>query len=129
MYTHGTKEGFAAFQQVVTALNENRGDQTIWMKPSEMARYWAAKELTTTTLADSGVSLSAPFACRQFTIRVPHSVSKLPVVTAVGKSEAQELRQVKEAKQLSSGTWLSEADASVFCFDLLKGRSLLSFAG
>jgi len=46
MYCNGTKNGFHAFKRVVEALERRFSDRTIWMKPSEMARYWAAKELT-----------------------------------------------------------------------------------
>ncbi len=37
MYTHGTKQGFAALQKVILALNEHKGDRTQWMKLSEIA--------------------------------------------------------------------------------------------
>ncbi len=43
MYTQGTKCGFAALQQVVLALEEHWSEKTMWMKLSEIARYWASK--------------------------------------------------------------------------------------
>ena len=59
LYTHGTKEGFRDFQDVVRALAGRFGDRTAWMKISEIARYQAARELTTVTLEGDGVALPA----------------------------------------------------------------------
>ncbi len=46
MYCNGKLTGFHAFQRIVTTLNEVYGDQTMWMKLSEIGRYYAAKDLT-----------------------------------------------------------------------------------
>ncbi len=43
MYTQGTKTGFTALQQVVLALEEHLSKETVWMKLSEIARYWASQ--------------------------------------------------------------------------------------
>jgi hypothetical protein len=45
-YSHGTKKGFEACKRVITTINAKYRDRTVWMKTSEMARYWAARELT-----------------------------------------------------------------------------------
>ena len=71
LYTHGTKDGFRDLQKVVPALAGRFGDQTIWMKLSEIARYQAAKELTAVTREEGAVALEAPFACPDFTVRLP----------------------------------------------------------
>jgi hypothetical protein len=123
MYTQGTKEGFKAFQQVVLALHDRFRDQTMWMKLSEMARYWAAKELTRFRPSSEGVALSAPFACPQFTVRIPNQRSGPPTVITNGEQIA--LRQVTASRDLAAGTWLSEPEATVLCFDLAKGSSEL----
>ena len=80
MYTQGTKCGFAALQQVVLALEEHWSEKTTWMKLSEIARYWASKKLTRITSTSSQHVLQAPFACPQFTLRVPHTGQQPPVV-------------------------------------------------
>ncbi len=123
MYTQGTKQGFAAYQKVVTALNENRADQVIWMKLSEIARYWAAKELTRATVTGNTTTLTAPFACPLFTLRVPGQPDRAPTLVADGKQVA--LRQVTARKGLESGTWLREKESLVLCFDLPKGESVV----
>ncbi len=69
IYCNGGEEGFQAFQTVVERLHR-RYDNLIWMKNSEIARYWAAKELTKIERDGSAVVLKAPFACPAFTVRL-----------------------------------------------------------
>ena len=73
MYTHGTKAGFAALQQVVLALEEHWSEKTIWMKLSEIARYWAARKLTRIT-----VGAATSMCCRR---RLPARSSRSRVPT------------------------------------------------
>ena len=44
IYWNGQELGFKIFQEVVRRLHA-RFDHLLWMKLSEVARYWAAKEL------------------------------------------------------------------------------------
>ena len=45
IYFNGTEAGFRNFQEVVRRLHAGF-DNPGWMKNGEIARYWAAKELT-----------------------------------------------------------------------------------
>jgi len=121
MYTHGSKQGFAAFRQVVLALHEHKADQIVWMKLSEIARYWTAKDLTRMTSSDGQHLLRAPFACPQFTVRVPRTGDQPPAVLAAG--ERIELRPVSAPDKLQGGTWLGEPRSCVLCFDLPRGET------
>jgi hypothetical protein len=125
MYTQGTKAGFAAMQQVVLALEEHLSEQTQWMKPSEIARYWASKQLTRITSTGKEHVLQAPFACPQFTLRVPHTGQQPPVV---GTATAPiSLQPATATHALRSGTWLRESDTTtVLCFDLPRGETKIS---
>ena len=123
MYTQGSKEGFAALQQVVLALNHHKADKVVWMKLSEIARYWAAKELTSTIASEKQHLLRAPFACPQFTVRVARASDQPPIVVTAGKRI--ELKRVSAPDQLQSGMWLSEPQSSVLCFDLPRGETAL----
>jgi hypothetical protein len=124
MYTHGTKAGFAALQQVVLALEENWGGKTQWMKLSEIARYWAARHLTRITSMGHEHVLQAPFACPQFTLRVPYSLQRPPLVNTL--SGPQELRKASSRAELSSGTWYPDSDSAMLCFDLPRGETKIS---
>jgi hypothetical protein len=123
MYTHGTKKGFRDFQGVVTALAGRFRDETLWMKVSEIARYWAAKELTAIERVKEGLTLKAPFACPAFTLRVDSKRARPPQVTVAAKTQI--LKEVKHARDLAPGKWKREEGALVICFDLEKGNSLI----
>jgi hypothetical protein len=126
MYTQGSKQGFAAFQQVVRALHTHKGDRVVWMKLSELARYWAARSLTRFQVAPEAITLQAPFACPQFTVRVAALPSGAPRIDSDGGSVM--LRSVDRTEQLQAGTWLREQQSTVVCFDLPKGTSVLRFS-
>ena len=123
MYCNGTKIGFRAFQRVVLSLNEKYGDRTLWMKLSEIARYWAAKELTTILREEKRLILEAPFDCPQFTLRVPGRAMTPPLLKR--RADVQTLREVQRNSQLAAGTWFADADQVTVCFDLQQGRTEL----
>jgi hypothetical protein len=123
MYTQGTGQGFAAFQQVVRALHARFADETLWMKVSEIAVYWAAKELTKIEHADGLVKLQAPFASPIFTIRIPMAPTKAPQISMDGQEIT--LREVREARQLGSATWFRDGASVVVCFPLPRGETTI----
>ena len=127
MYCQGSEAGFRAFQRVVLALAERFADQTQWMKVSEIARYWAAKELTEVTVEDDRLSLSAPFACSDFTLRIEAGA---PQGVAVQQGqERTELQRVDQPAALRAGRWCRDGDALLACFDLPRGESTLNVLG
>lgn len=123
MYTHGTKSGFEDFKRVVTRLDTRFRDRTLWMKPSEIARYWAAKELTTIERLDGRFLLTAPFACPGFTVRFPLGEERVP---ALFHTEPVSIEEVSSRSRLAPGKWLRDADAAIVCFDLPRGQVRLT---
>lgn len=123
LYTHGSKKGFEAFQQVVVALEGRFRDRTIWMKISEIARYWAAKELTRIERSAGRVTLTAPFASGRFTLSVKAVQAKAVKLRRGGK--ATPLKQVTKPSQLAAWTWRQVGPDVTACFDLPRGESVL----
>jgi hypothetical protein len=133
IYFNGQEIGFKIFQDVVRRLHDAYTN-LIWMKLSEIARYWAARELTRIERPRSGeVALWAPFACPYFTLKITigeGGVSSPPVairLAAPGKEQA--LARVAHPGQLLSGTFHVEPRSLRACFDLPKGPSRLVLAG
>ena len=62
IYFNGEEVGFTIFKEVVRRLHV-RYDNLVWMKLSEIARYWAARELTALDRSGEGLRFRAPFAC------------------------------------------------------------------
>jgi len=121
VYWNGQELGFRIFQEVVRRLHA-RFDLLVWMKTSELARYWAARELTSIRRDGQRVAFHAPFACPGFTVRVP---ALSPVNPRWRSHPAPPLREARRVHDLQPGTWLSEPAGLTLCFDLPKGTSEL----
>lgn len=95
------------------------------MKLSEVARYWAAKELTAIVNAYGKTTLKAPFGTPGFTLDLPFHTSA-PVVRH-GDSQ-MELKNVGSTQQLSDGTWTRAGVEGhvIVCFNLQKGTTTIS---
>ena len=122
IYYNGEKTGFKIFQEVVRRLEQKYGTLN-WMKNSEIARYWAAKELTEIRFDGKKVNLYAPFAADNFTLQVhTRKVGKL-VLQENGQQVL--LEKVKSRQQLKAGSYYQEAEKLVVCMDLQKGNTEL----
>jgi len=124
LYGNGTKQGFQQCQRVILAINRRYGERTIWMKISELARYWAAKELTRIERSGGRVTLDAPVACPRFTLRAATTGAAQPRLLHAGAPIS--LSEVDNPRDLKPGTWLREAKGMLVCFDLPKGQTTLN---
>ena len=117
IYFNGEEIGFNIFREVVRRLH-NAFDHLLWMKLSEIARYWAAKELTRIERQGNRILLRAPYACPAFTL-----ATKAPEHKAPPRVGERPLTEVSRRLQLSAGTWTLEKDELILCFNLPKGES------
>lgn len=118
-FNNGKKNGFEQLKKVITTLNAKYKDRTIWMKTGELARYWAARELTTIERAGGQVKLSAPFACPNFTLRMPATAETAP--TASKDGAAIPLTEIRTMRDLKPGGWIKQNQDVIVCLDLPKG--------
>ncbi len=123
IYYNSEEIGFNIFKEVVRRIHA-RYDNLIWMKLSEIARYWAAKELTQIEGNSSKIKFIAPFATPKFTVRIKSPSSKPP--RPILDSDQANLQQVETLKDLKPGTWSRDAQNLTVCFDLPKGDSILA---
>lgn len=121
IYWNGQELGFTIFKEVVRRLSQ-RFDNLVWMKLSEVARYWAAKELTTLLREPTQLKFKAPFACPDFTIRC----FQLQILEARMEDGAP-LKQVSDSLKLLPGTWCTDGKDTLVCFALAKGSSSIHF--
>jgi hypothetical protein len=129
IYFNGQEVGFKIFQEVVRRLH-GAYDNLTWMKLSQIARYWAARELTRIESSGPGqIAFRAPFACPDFTIKVtPASdVDSHPTTTVriIADGKEARLAAVSRAHQLKPGTFHRQDRTLLACFDLCKGASRL----
>lgn len=121
VYFNGQEIGFSIFKEVVRRLHAAY-DNLIWMKLSEISRYWAARELTAIEARENCIAFRAPFACPQFTARIS-CANKVPKFTV--NEQIAPWKKVDAPLQLESGTWCDRQDGILVCFDLPKGSSAI----
>ncbi len=68
IYFNGEEIGFSIFKEVVRRIHA-RYDNLLRMKLGEIARYWAARELTQINKQGRRITFNAPFATTRFTVR------------------------------------------------------------
>jgi hypothetical protein len=123
IYWNGHELGFKIIQEVARRLHE-RYDHLLWMKLSEISRYWAAKELTQVQQTGSKLTLRAPFACPDFTLRFNPSPGRAIVPPAVlSPSGPVALEEVSAIGKLRQGTWCQDKQSIIACFNLSKGST------
>ena len=122
IYFNGDRVGFNILKQVKKRL-DRKYDHLNWMKLSEIARYWAAKELTTIAVNGNKMTLKAPFSTPGFTVKLNSAVRNPGIKT--GGEEIKPFVRVKDLKALRSDTWYYDKTGSVLCFKLEKGLSEL----
>jgi hypothetical protein len=123
IYFNGEEVGFAIFKEAVRRLEDHHRDSLIWMKPSEVVRYWAARELTRIDREPGRIALDAPFACPAFTLKTAANPEAVPRQEASGIETP--LAEVKRPADLKARTWLRTGEDVVLCFDLPRGRSAI----
>jgi hypothetical protein len=121
-YFNGEEIGFNIFKEVVRRIH-SKYDNLLWMKNSEIARYWAAKELTKIEKQGGRITFNAPFATTRFTVRT-RTNSKTPPKLMANRQFIQ-LRRVNRPLQLQSQSWHADGRDVTVCFDLPKGSSTL----
>jgi len=123
IWWNGQELGFKVWQEVVRRLHA-RFDNLLWMKLSEVSRYWAAKELTRIKRVRSHVLFQAPFACPNFTVQFSAPANAVPRLTRAALPGII-LREVNRPLDLISGTWHRSGPSVTVCFDLPRGTSVI----
>lgn len=116
IYFNGEKVGFNILKEAKRRLHQ-KYDKLIWMKLSEISRYWAAKELTKISVQDDGLKLFAPFAAPDFTLKIDKNPTSKLTVNGIP------LTSVSSIKDLKSGTFYASKSETILCFNLVKGNS------
>jgi len=119
VYFNGEKTGFNILKEVKSRLDQ-KYNNLVWMKLSEISRYWAAKELTTIVPEAKTIILKAPFASPGFTVKT-NAATRNPQIKTRG--EIKPLVRIKDLKELKTNCWYSDKTGTIMCFDLEKGES------
>ena len=127
MYCNGNEVGYRIFQGAVKRLNAHYGKRVVWMKLSEMARYWAAKELTKLVRRDHGaVQLTAPYAAPGYSLEIESKNQTAPKLFIGEERKSADLSEAQDSQiGLSNHKWRRSEGSVEICFDLPKGVSII----
>jgi len=124
IYFNGEKTGFNILKEVVDRLNR-RYNNLLWMKLGEIARYWAAKELTSINIENNRIILKAPFYAPGLTLKLNRRMKDVSL--NYGKGEFKPLSQVKNIKEIKTDNWFSDRSETIVCFTLKEGLNEIAF--
>ena len=123
IYWNGQELGFKVWQEVVRRLHAHF-DNLLWMKLSEVSRYWAARELTLIERVGDRIRFSAPYACPSFTVQTSSTSNTAPTLASVVKTLAP-LTEAKRLLDLTPASWHRAGEKLTVCLELPKGISYL----
>ncbi len=121
IYYNGEKLGFTIFKTVVNRLHE-KYDNLIWMKLTDIARYWAVKELATLTWQNDALVIESPFSTSSFTLEVTGD-HQSPILAQGSKRIP--LKQVEEKGLLEENCYVRTGTSTLMCMDLPAGKSMI----
>ena len=124
IYFNGEKVGFNILKEIKKRLDQ-KYDNLVWMKLSEISRYWAAKELTEISAEKGKITLKAPFSTNGFTVRLTNMKVSKPVIISEGK-EKKAVERVRGKKEIKENTWYSDNSETILCFNLEKGLTTIN---
>jgi hypothetical protein len=120
IYYNGEKLGFNIFKTVVDRVEQKYQSKIHWMKLSEIAQYWAAKEFVSFEESKDGFTVSAPFASKDFTILINKNLKNVSVKQ---NGELVNLARLSGGKAMARNSYVNEKGRTILCFDLAPGKS------
>ena len=123
IYYNGEKVGFNIFKTMVNRLHQ-KYNHLSWMKLTDIARYWAAKECTRMTPDNDKIKIFAPFSTQNFTLKLDRIIQG---VTHVKDDQMVDLIRVQDGADLEKSSLRIEGEHTFLCFDLPKGHSVIKF--
>ena len=127
-YFNGKEVGFTILKEVVARLH-GHFDNLVWMTLGEVARYWAARELTRVEAAERAFLLHAPFACPRFTVKLPLRDNHGGALVIESNGARDVLTPVERRAQLAPGKFVREKADVIACLDLPKGTTRVAAYG
>jgi len=124
MYCNGTQEGFEQFKVVVKALNRTFSDNIVWMKVSEIATYWAAKETLNFQWSGNELKVTTQHACPELTLKLEGRYAPANVEQKV--EQTTELKRVSSKSNLVKNSFYIGTANTWVCFDKVAGTSQLA---
>lgn len=121
-YFNGMKSGFDVLKTVKARLDDYDpdGTKTIWMKTSEIAHYWMARELSEITVnrVQLEILISTQFPTQNYTFMINMPIQHVKVNGGC-------LRKVQSRRDFQRDTYLIEEQQTFVAFDLEIGDTTI----
>ena len=117
LHRKGSKVGMKVLREVLHRLQSAYGNGVIWMKSSEIARYFTVQQnIEVNTVREERklkINLKSPFSCQDFTVSL-RPEGKIDFTDREGG-----LRKLKSSDEpLRKNSWLEKNGRVYLCFDL-----------
>lgn len=115
--------GFEVLRTVKRRLDAWDPDRcrTVWMKTSEIAHYWMAREFAEIETGRHGVTVRSRFPAARFTLSLSARPSRV-------RRDGSDLRRVWSRRDFASGTFLEEGSVTYVAFDLAEGSTAIDLS-
>lgn len=125
IYYINEKTGFRIFKTVVSRLEQKYGKSILWMKLSEIAQYWAAREFVNFEYSGNKLMIDAPFGTKDFTFVLDKAVKQ---ATIWHTGETAKLIRTASINDLSANSYVVEKQKTTICMELKPGKTELIFS-
>ena len=130
IFCNGARTGFRIFQKAVDRLNQHYSGLTQWMKLTDIARYYAAAELTSirlrkTSAGEHTIDLDAPFHAPDFTMRIPLPLASGARPAIAGRPPMAAVESYSELRENSFLRLGERIESALVCLNLPKGRTTI----
>ena len=121
-YFNGDKYGFDVLKTVKARLDEYDpdGTKTLWMKTSEIAHYWMAREFTDITVVEEKkqINIVTQFPTANFTLAIDAPIRNI-------QGNGWHLREVHSRRDFQKDTFICEGKQTFVAIDLEIGETNL----
>lgn len=130
IFCNGARTGFRIFQKAVDRLNQHYSGLAQWMKLTDIARYYAAAELTSirlrkTSAGEHTIDLDAPFHAPDFTMRIPLPLASGARPAIAGRPPMAAVESYSELRENSFLRLGERIESALVCLNLPKGRTTI----
>jgi hypothetical protein len=126
LYNYGRKDGLKIIKKVLSRINKFLDNRIIWMKWSELARYYVCKEKLeyniTQTPGCIEIKLESPFECPDFTVSFSHN--REPKEVTVDNAEI--LSKTRDISNIKSGNWAYKGNRVYLTIPLKRENKILA---
>lgn len=128
MYSNGRRHGLHILDEIAQRINRLYGDRIVWMKCSDVARYYAVAKLCLISKMSAGhclrLAVDSPFACHDLTLGLTFAGEIREISIIDEKNRKRFLKRVKNQSVFCSSSWFKNGNQVFLCFNILNRMTI-----